>query len=110
MSFLFINLLMYGKYRLQKEDDNLLFENKQLIIKYIENDNKDGYYDFSVEIKDFDTPNINLKFDYDKGKIVTMWIDIYEDENEPKNHVVYKLFDLCKYDISTILKFMIEHK
>ena len=72
--------------------------------------NKDGYYDFSVEIKDFDTPNINLKFDYDKGKIVTMWIDIYEDENEPKNHVVYKLFDLCKYNISTILKFMIEHK
>ena len=76
----------------------MLFENKQLIIKYIENDNKDGYYDFSVEIKDFDTPNINLKFDYDKGKIVTMWIDIYEDENEPKNHVVYKLFDLCKYN------------
>ena len=62
----------------------MLFENKQLIIKYIENDNKDGYYDFSVEIKDFDTPNINLKFDYDKGKIVTMWIDIYEDENEPE--------------------------
>ena len=88
----------------------MLFENKQLIIKYIENDNKDGYYDFSVEIKDFDTPNINLKFDYDKGKIVTMWIDIYEDENEPNNHVVYKLFDLCKYNISTILKFMIEHK
>ena len=88
----------------------MLFENKQLIIKYIENDNKDGYYDFSVEIKDFDTPNINLKFDYDKGKIVTMWIDIYEDENEPKNHVVYKLFDLCRYNISTILKFMIEHK
>ncbi|WP_455539908.1 hypothetical protein [Terrisporobacter sp.] len=81
-----------------------------MIIKYMENENQDGYYNFSVDIKDFDTPNVNLKFDYREGKIVTMWIDRDDDQNDPKNHVVYKLIDLCKYDLCSILKFMIEHK
>lgn len=87
----------------------MLFENKQLIIKYIENNQKDKLYDFSVDIKDFDTPNINLKFDYEKQKIVSTWIDVEEDDNEPKNHVAYKLIDLCKHDLCIKLKFMIEH-
>lgn len=87
----------------------MLFENKQLIIKYIENNQKDKLYDFSVDIKDFDTPNINLKFDYEKQKIVSTWIDVEEGDNEPKNHVAYKLIDLCKHDLCIKLKFMIEH-
>lgn len=98
-----------GKYRLYKEDDNLLFENKQLIIKYIENNHNDKLYDFSVEIKDFYTPNINVKFDYESEKIVSIWIDTEEDDNEPKNQVAYKLIDLCKHDLCIKLKFMIDH-
>ena len=87
----------------------MLFENKQLIIKYIENNQKDKLYDFSVDIKDFDTTNIKLKFDYEKQEIVSTWIDVEEDDNEPKNHVAYKLIDLCKHDLCIKLKFMIEH-
>lgn len=87
----------------------MLFENKQLIIKSIENIQKDKFYNFSVDIKDFYTPNINIKFDYENQKIVSIWIDEEEDENEPKNHVAYKLIDLCKHDLCIKLKFMIDH-
>ena len=88
----------------------MLFENKQLIIKYIENNKKDKLYDFCIDIKDFDTPNINVKFDYKNQKIVSVWIDLEENYNEPKNHVAYKLIDLCKHDLCIKLKFMIDHK
>lgn len=87
----------------------MLFENKNLIIKYIENSKDNKLYDFSVEIKDFDTPNVNLRFDYENQKIVLTWIDTDEDDNEPKNHVAHKLIDLCKHDLCIKLKFMIDH-
>lgn len=110
MLFFIYKFTKCGKHKLYKEGDNLLFENKKLIIKYIENKQNDEIYDFTVDIKDFDTPNINIKYDYDKQKIVSTWIDIEEDQNDPKNHVAYKLLDLCKNDLCNILKFMIEHK
>ena len=85
----------------------MLFENKHLVIKSIESNKEDKLYDFSVDIKDFYTPNINIKFDYEKQKIVSVGID--EDNNEPKNHVAYKLIDLCKHDLCIKFKFMIDH-
>lgn len=88
----------------------MLFENSQLIIRYIEDSKHEELYDFSVDIKEFDTPNINLRFDYENEKIVSVWIDTEEDDNEPKNHVAYKLINLCRHDLSIKLKFMIEHK
>ena len=87
----------------------MLFENKYLIIKSIESNKEDKLYDFSVDIKDFYTPNINIKFDYEKQKIVSIGIDKDEDDNEPKNHVAYKLINLCKHDLCIKLKFMIDH-
>ena len=87
----------------------MLFENKQLIIKYIGRSQHDNIFDFSVDIKDFYTPNINLKYDYANEKIVSVWIDTEGDDNEPKNHVAYKLIDLCKHDLCIKLKFMIDH-
>lgn len=87
----------------------MLFENKYLIIKSIESNKEDKLYNFSVDIKDFYTPNINIKFDYEKQKIVSIGIDKDEDDNEPKNHVAYKLINLCKHDLCIKLKFMIDH-
>lgn len=87
----------------------MLFENKHLIIKSIESNEEEKLYNFSVDIKDFYTPNINIKFDYEKQKIVCVEIDEDEDDNEPKNHVAYKLIDLCKHDLCIKLKFMIDH-
>lgn len=98
-----------GKYRLYKDGDNLLFENKHLVIKGIERKQEDKLYDFSVDIKDFYTPNINIKFDYENQKIVSVGIDEDENDNEPKNHVAYKLIDLCKHDLCIKFKFMIDH-
>ena len=53
----------------------MIFENNQLRIEYIKN-NDEEINDFSVDIKEFDTPDINIKYDYEKRKIVSMYIDI----------------------------------
>lgn len=87
----------------------MLFENKNLVIKSVESNKEEKLYDFSVDIKDFYTPNINIKFDYEKQKIVYVGIDEDDDANEPKNQVAYKLIDLCKHDLCIKLKFMIDH-
>lgn len=87
----------------------MLFENKHLVIKSIESNEEEKLYHFSVDIKDFYTPNINIKFDYEKQKIVCVEIDEDDDNNEPKNHIAYKLLDLCKHDLCIKFKFMIDH-
>ena len=65
---------------------------------------------FSIDIKDFDTPLINIKYDKKKLKIVSKYINIYDNKNEPKNHVAYKLIDLCKFELYEIFDFLIKHK
>ena len=77
--------------------------------KYIENDS-DDLHSFSIDIKDFDTPLINIKYDKKKLKIVSKYINIYDNKNEPKNHVAYKLIDLCKFELYEIFDFLIKHK
>ena len=62
------------------------------------------------DIKDFDTPLINIKYDKKKLKIVSKYINIYDNKNEPKNHVAYKLIDLCKFELYEIFDFLIKHK
>ena len=51
----------------KRRSGKLLFENEQMIVKYIENDS-DDLHSFSIDIKDFDTPLINIK--YDKKKLM----------------------------------------
>ena len=87
----------------------MLFENEQMIVKYIENDS-DDLHRFSIDIKDFDTPLINIKYDKKKLKILSKYINIYDNKNEPKNHVAYKLIDLCKFELYEIFDFLIKHK
>ncbi len=87
----------------------MLFENNQLIVRY-KLDDTDELHSFCVDIKDFDTPTINMKYNHKKEKIVSMYIDLDEDRNEPKNHVAYKLIDLCKSELYEIFDFMIKHK
>ena len=89
----------------------MIFINERLLVKYVENENdKNNHtYNFSVDIKDFDTPFVNIKYDSSTNKIVSMWIDIEEDDNEPKNHVAYKLLQLSKFELKEIIKFMINH-
>lgn len=87
----------------------MLFENKQFKIEYI-CENKEKIHDFIVDIKDFDTPLINIKYDDKKEEIVSIYISREESDNDPKNHVSYKLINLCKYELITIFNFMINHK
>ena len=49
----------------KRRSGKLLFENEQMIVKYIENDS-DDLHSFSIDIKDFDTPLINIKYDKKK--------------------------------------------
>ena len=93
----------------KRRSGKLLFENEQMIVKYIENDS-DDLHSFSIDIKDFDTPLINIKYDKKKLKIVSKYIDIDDDRNEPKNHVAYKLIDLCKFELYEIFDYLIKHK
>ena len=51
-----------------------------------------------------------LIIDKKKLKIVSKYIDIDDDRNEPKNHVAYKLIDLCKFELYEIFDFLIKHK
>ena len=45
-----------------------------------------------------------------KLKIVSKYINIYDNKNEPNNHVAYKLIDLCKFELYEIFDFLIKHK
>lgn len=85
------------------------FENKRLEITYIEGDLANGTYIFNVYIKDFDTPNLNVEYDYNEKVIIRTWIDENECDNDPKNHVVYKLFSLVENEVFDIMKFIVEH-
>ena len=89
----------------------MIFINERLLIKHVENekDEENNIYNFSVDIKDFDTPLVNIKFDNNKHKIVSMWINTEVDDNEPKNHIEYKLLEYIKIEVCLIIKFMIAH-
>ena len=87
-----------------------LFENEKLKIHYFKecNNEKSKTYLFSIEIKDFDTPILNLEYDESEAIVIRTWID-ERDENIPKSHVIYKLFCLIKFEVCEIIKFMIKH-
>ena len=63
---------------------------------------------FTVDIKDFDTPTLNLVYDLEEDIIVKTYID-EQFENIPKSHVVYKMFSLIEYEVIEIIRFMIDH-
>ena len=89
----------------------MLFENGKLKIEYIEeciDDKANRSFVFSVGIKDFDTPTLNLVYDMKEDIIVKTYID-EQFENIPKSHVVYKMFSLIEYEVTEIIRFMIEH-
>ncbi|MEG0855174.1 MAG: hypothetical protein RSG52_01720 [Terrisporobacter sp.] len=89
----------------------MIFINKRFVVKYVEEENKmeDYIYNFSVDIKDFDTPFVNIKYDSNKNKIVSMWLNTEVDDNGPKNHVAMKLLEFGKYEVCEIIKFMVSH-
>lgn len=89
-----------------------LFENQKLKLNYLKScdeDTKNKTYIFNIDIKDFDTPILNIEYD-DKDKvIIRTWIEYEEDDNIPKNHVVYKLFSLIEFEVCEIMHFMVKH-
>lgn len=87
-----------------------LFENEKLKIHYLKecNEVKSKMYLFSIDIKDFDTPILNIEYDGNEDSVIRTWID-ERDENIPKSHVVYKLFSLIEFEVCEIMKFMIKH-
>lgn len=88
-----------------------MFENKNFIIQYLQDDeiSEENIHKFSLEIKDFDTPLVTIKYDCKKGKIISKWIEEKDNDNIPKNHVAYKLIDLVEFEICSIFKFIIQH-
>ncbi|WP_296647711.1 hypothetical protein [Romboutsia sp. 13368] len=89
----------------------MLFENGKLKIEYIEeciDNDVNRNLVFAINIKDFDTPTLNIVYDAKEDIIVKTYID-EQFENIPKSHVVYKMFSLIEYEVIEIIRFMIEH-
>lgn len=89
----------------------MLFENSKLKIKYIEeciDNDANRTLIFAIDIKDFDTPILNIVYGVKEDIIVKTYID-EQFENVPKSHVVYKMFSLIEYEVIEIIRFMIEH-
>lgn len=89
----------------------MLFENGKFKIEYIEeciDNDANRSFVFTVDIKDFDTPTLNLVYDLEEDIIVKTYID-EQFENIPKSHVVYKMFRLIEYEVIEIIRFMIVH-
>lgn len=89
----------------------MLFENSKLKIKYIEefiDNDVNRNLVFAIDIKDFDTPILNIVYGVKEDMIVKTYID-EQFENVPKSHVVYKMFSLIEYEVIEIIRFMIEH-
>ena len=89
----------------------MLFENTKLKIKYIEefiDNDVNRNLVFAIDIKDFDTPTLNIVYAVQEDTIVKTYID-EQFENVPKSHVVYKMFSLIEYEVIEIIRFMIEH-
>ena len=87
-----------------------LFENQKLKVTYLgscDEDIKNKTHIFTINIKEFDTPPLNVE--YDDNDIIRTWIEEEEDENGPKSHVIYKLFSLIEFEVSEIMQFIIRH-
>lgn len=88
------------------------FENSKIEIEFVRekiNDLGNKSFIFKVDIKDFDTPKLNIEYETKENTIHRTWIEDEEDVNVPKSHVVYKIFTLIEYEVIEIIKFMIEH-
>ena len=89
-----------------------LFENQKLKVTYLgscDEDIKNKTHIFTINIKEFDTPPLNVEYDDNDKVIIRTWIEEEEDENGPKSHVIYKLFSLIEFELSEIIQFIIRH-
>ena len=89
-----------------------LFENQKLKVTYLgscDEDIKNKTHIFTINIKEFDTPPLNVRYDDNDKVIIRTWIEEEEDENGPKSHVIYKLFSLIEFEVSEIMQFIIRH-
>lgn len=86
-----------------------LFENQKLKVTYFGecDDVKNKMQIFYIDIKEFDTPTLNLEYDDNDKVVVRTWIE--NDENEPKSHLIYKLFSLIEFEVCEIMQFIIKH-
>ncbi len=88
------------------------FENSKIEIEFIRekiSDLGNKLFIFKVDIKDFDTPKLNVEYEIKENTIHRTLIEDEEDVNVPKSHIVYKIFTLVEYEVIEIIKFMINH-
>ena len=88
-----------------------LFENQKLKVTYLgicDDDTRNNTHTFKINVKEFDTPVLNVEYDDNDKVIIRTWID-EEDENIPKSHIVYKLFSLIEFEVLEIMRFIIIH-
>lgn len=88
-----------------------LFENQKLKVIYLgvyDDDIRNNTHIFNINIKEFDTPLLNVEYDDNDKVVIRTWID-EEDKNIPKSHIVYKLFSLIEFEVLEIMKFIIMH-
>lgn len=89
-----------------------IFESSKFKIEYIVSDEDIvdyKRYEFKVCLKDFDTPDLHIEYDDIEKVVVRTWINEEESKNSPKNHVVYKMFNLIEYEVLEIVQFLIKH-
>lgn len=89
-----------------------IFENRKLSIEFLSKDEEEvenRRYKFKVDIKDFDTPDVNIEYDGTENVIIRTWIDEDGEVNIPKSHVAYKMFSLIEYEVLEIIQFLVKH-
>jgi hypothetical protein len=86
-----------------------IFENQKIKVILIDRDDLENKsHIFKIEIKEFDTPVLNIEYDESEDAIITTWIEDDVD-SAPKGHVIYKLFSLIEFEVCEIIKFIIKH-
>ncbi len=86
-----------------------IFENQKIKVILIDQDDLENKsHIFKIEIKEFDTPALNIEYDESEDAIITTWIEDDVDSS-PKGHVIYKLFSLIEFEVCEIIKFIIKH-
>lgn len=86
-----------------------VFENEKIrVMLTTKEDIENESHIFKLDIKEFDTPVLNIEYDEGEDAVIRTWIEDDVD-NSPKGHIVYKLFSLVEFEVYDIIKFIIKH-
>ena len=71
-----------------------VFENQKIKVTLMEQEDiENKSHIFKIDIKEFDTPILNVEYDESEHAIIRTWIE-GDVDSVPKGHIIYKLFSL----------------